>query len=450
MIDGRVRIVVRSEPQAVIDMMYAQDRTDATDVVAEIRAEDLLPRVAVDGEVAGLGSCGDVLLTTTSPVAAGDVGGTSGFSPMQFPSTVTVVTVDETLADLQPVSVQGMADTVYASTDSLIVAAQNWDDEGTRTDLHRFALSGDGPAAYSGSGSAPGGLLSQYSLSERDGALRVVTTTTDATFGTTSGFSGSGDRETAPAPDPATEAAPSGPGSGRLTVLDTGGESLDEIGHIDDLGVGEQVKSVRFVEDMGYVVTFRQTDPLFALDLRDPTAPRVLGELKIPGFSEYLHPVGDGMLLGVGREVDPGSQMDKGLKISLFDISDPATMVEVDQIILPNAYSPVGSDPLSFTWDPQRSQAVIPVDRYCGATESCLSGSRGGAYVVAVRGATVETQSATFETLGEFGHPSTDGSSAEVAPMRSVIVADDLWTISPVGLGRSDADTPTSVDVLGF
>ena len=436
MIDGRVRIVVRGEPQFLAEMMYAQDAGQASEGLEQLAAEDLLPRVAVDGEIAGLGTCSDVLVASTD--VAVDA---SSWSVTSAPSTVTVVTVDATLADLQPVSVQGIAETVYASADSLVVAAQSWDGTGTRTDLHRFALTGAGPATYTGSGSAPGRLLNQYSLSERAGALRVVTTT-DATIDPSA---------TTFAPEPggdiAIAVAPTNNGAGRLTVLDTGGDSLLEVGHIDDLGVGETVQSVRFIGDMGYVVTFRQVDPLFALDLSDPTAPQVLGELKIPGFSEYLHPVGPGLLLGVGREVDPDTAVDGGLKISLFDVSDPAAMVELDQIVIPDAYSPVGSDPLAFTWDPQRNQAVIPMDRSCPFNAECPYLGRGAAYVVGVRDGAIET-------LGEFGHPVPDAgagvSGGEIAPMRSVIVGDSLWTISTVGLGRSDASAPTSVDVLAF
>ena len=105
------------------------------------------------------------------------------------------------------------------------------------------------------------------------------------------------------------------------------------------MGVGEQVHSVRFLEDLAYVVTFRQIDPLYAIDLSEPRTRRVLGELKIPGFSEYLHPLGDGLLLGVGREVDPATGIDQGLKISLFDVADPLAMVERDQIVVADGWS---------------------------------------------------------------------------------------------------------------
>ena len=347
-------------------------------------------------------------------------------------STVTVLTVGDDLTDLQPVSVQGAAETVYASTEALFVTSSSWDQAGSRTDVHRFALSGDGPATYTGSGRAPGHLLDQFSLSERGGALRLVTT-----------LDGGG----TPLPiepgiggdDMAIDIAPMAASSARLTVLDTEG-TLDEVGHLDGMGIGEQVQSVRFMDDVAYAVTFRQTDPLYAIDLADPTAPRLLGELKIPGFSEYLHPVGDGLLLGVGRQVDPGTGIDEGLKISLFDVSDPARMTELDQIVLPNATSEVSWDHRAFLWDPARSRAVIPVEHSgCGAAAQCADSPGGEALVVGAG-------PGGLEEVGRFSHEPMPG--WRLQPTRSVMVDDDLWTVSVAAIGRTDADAPSSVELL--
>jgi len=414
LIDGRARIVLRGEPQALTEMMEASDRDEALDTVAALRAEDLLPQAAVDGDVRELGGCGDVLVSTEP------AGGQPAIAPAL--STVTVVTVGETLGDLAPVSVQGAADTVYASTDALYVGSQRWDSgSGSWTDLHRFDLTGDGAAVHTGSGAAPGRLLNQFSLSERDGALRVVTTVDEAPD---TGVIMPTDESTTTTREWQSRTA------ARLTVLDTDA-TLDEIGHIDGLGVGEEVQSVRFVDDLGYVVTFRQTDPLYALDLSDPADPKVLGELKIPGFSEYLHPVGEGLLLGVGREADPTTGRDQGFKVSLFDISDPAAMVEVDRFVVPDGYSAISGDHKAFTWDASRSQAVVPIEH---------GGDGGAAEVIAVRdGRLVRT--------AELAH---DRDGFRLAPLRSVIVGSDLWTLSPAGLGRSDADAPAGVELLPY
>jgi hypothetical protein len=448
MVDDRIRIVVRSEPSAVYEVMAADSRSDALAAVASLDSDVLVPRMAVDGEVQALGGCDDVLLAsmpeptdTTGIGAAAGSGVAADSSFLAGPQNITVLSVGATLADLAPVTVQGGAEVTYASSDALFVAGGVWDDNGSRTDVHRFELTGDGPARYTGSGTAPGLLLNQFSLSEREGALRVVTTVQEQ-WQEPATMPAPGDGEE-PMPDIAI-APPIGGTSGRLTVLDTDG-ALDEIGHVDDLGPGETVQSVRFLGDQAYVVTFRQTDPLYAIDLSDPTTPRVLGELKIPGFSEYLHPVGDGLLMGVGREVDPDTMMDQGLKISLFDVSDPLAMAEVDRIVLPDAWSPVGADHHAFTWDPQRSQAVVPLDRSCAMTDGGAETSDlarcapvGSALVVGVADGRLSTR-------GEWSHPSEFG---QIAPLRTVVVGADLWSVSFAGLGRTPADDPTAVELI--
>ena len=103
-----------------------------------------------------------------------------------------------------------------------------------------------------------------------------------------------------------------------------------QAGRIGGLGKGERVYSVRFVGDTGYVVTFRQIDPLYTLDLADPERPRVLGELKIPGYSAYLHPIGEGLLLGVGQDATEEGRP-TGTQISIFDVSDLRRPTRVHQ-----------------------------------------------------------------------------------------------------------------------
>ena len=235
---------------------------------------------------------------------------------------------------------------------------------------------------------------------------------------------------------------------GRLTILrpQDGGE-LVEIGHVDDLGEGESVQSVRFVGDIAYVVTFRQTDPLYAIDLSDPAHPKVLGELKVTGFSQYLHPVGDGLLLGLGREADE-SGFDEGFKVSLFDVTDPTAPSELDKIVIPDGWSLAADDPHAFTWDPVARHAIFPLERSgyvpCAMDQPCteeMAAPTQGALVVAVDGNDLaEVVELRHSDSGEWG--------SQI--LRSLVVDRDLWTPSGLGLGLSNADTPSTVELVRF
>ncbi|MBW3568264.1 MAG: beta-propeller domain-containing protein [Proteobacteria bacterium] len=152
--------------------------------------------------------------------------------------------------------------------------------------------------------------------------------------------------------------------SGRLhvseaQVLEEQGEQLEVVGRVGGLGRGEQIQSVRFLDEVAYVVTFRQTDPFYVVDLSQPTAPAVTGELKIPGFSTYLHPVGDDLLLGVGQDADLQGRV-TGMQVSLFDLSDLSKPEQVDRLSLGHGWSPAGDDSRAFGYDPQRRTALLP------------------------------------------------------------------------------------------
>ena len=147
----------------------------------------------------------------------------------------------------------------------------------------------------------PGVLLSQWSLSEWEGALRVASTEQPVWWG-----------------GPRTESETT------VTTLGQRGDALVRLGRVGGLGKGERVYAVRFIGDVGYVVTFRQVDPLYTLDLSAPSQPVVRGELKIRGYSAYLHPVGDDLLLGIGQDADDDGRV-VGAQASLFDVSDLRT-----------------------------------------------------------------------------------------------------------------------------
>jgi hypothetical protein len=198
------------------------------------------------------------------------------------------------------------------------------------------------------------------------------------------------------------------------------------------------VRGVRFVGDQGYVVTFRQTDPLYTLDLADPTAPRVVGELKILGFSAYLHPLGDGLLLGIGQDADEEGAL-RGTQLSLFDVSDPAQPRRRHAVGLgEGSSSDVEFDHRAFLWSPETRTAVLPFSRL---TEP-VDGSGKWGHVVGAAGVHVSASDGLVR-LGELSHgePSHDYSVAWPGIRRSLVVGGTLWTLSDLGLKGSDPES---------
>ena len=159
-------------------------------------------------------------------------------------------------------------------------------------------------------------------------------------------------------------------------MLNRDGEQLVAVGSIGGLGQGEQIYAVRYVGALAYVVTFRQTDPLFAVDLTDPANPVLAGELHINGYSSYLHPVGDGLLLGIGQEADDSGRV-LGLQVALFDVSDPANPTRLQQLVLGQGSSNAEYDPHAFLWWEKTGTAVLPVQTY-GMEVIIDDGSGGG------------------------------------------------------------------------
>jgi len=257
-------------------------------------------------------------------VAPADITITPGVAQPAY-SVVTATKVG-TRAMVGEQAVLGNTNTVYMSDTNLYLAASQWplyaadgttptptvtipgfsgSFDGTTTEIVRVAL-GDGALKVAAQGAVPGFVVNQFALDESDGYLRVATTWVDTT--------NSGYRQEA-----------------SLWVLDS---SLTVVGSILKLADNEQIQSVRFAGPVGYVVTFRQRDPLFAIDLSDPKAPTIQSALKIPGFSTYLHPYGDNLLLGVGVDTDnTGAQTGK-LKLSMFDVADPYNVTEVSTALV--------------------------------------------------------------------------------------------------------------------
>jgi hypothetical protein len=236
--------------------------------------------------------------------------------------------------------------TVYASTDSLYVAAPlyNWNQQGyssMQTQIHQFALADkNGKPRYVASGSVDGQILNEFSLSEHNGDLRVATT--DWNWNGTQG-------------------------GNHLFVMRPRGNKLETIGALRGLAKGERIYAGRMFGDKGYLVTFRQTDPLFTLDLSDPTHPRVAGELKINGFSNYIHPMGNDLLLTIGQDADSNGRV-LGMHLQVFDVKDPANpkrrFHETFAMKGAYSYSAAQNDHHAFTYDPITGTLALPYGEY--------------------------------------------------------------------------------------
>ena len=198
--------------------------------------------------------------------------------------------------------VSGAAD-FYMSSDNLFICNNNWNDGKSSTEILRFACE-DGEITAGAMCELPGFLNDTFSLDEYQGYLRVLLT------------------------------EDSNGESNSLYILDA---DMQVTGAIRDLADGETIRSARFMGTMAYFVTFRQTDPLFCADLSDPDNPQILSELKLTGFSSYLHPYGEHLLLGVGYEAEEETGSQTGVKLSMFDISDPSQVEELDKYVIKGA-----------------------------------------------------------------------------------------------------------------
>ena len=199
---------------------------------------------------------------------------------------------------------------------------------------------------------------------------------------------------------------------------------------------------MRFMGDVGYVVTFRQTDPLYTVDLSDPTKPEVVGELKIPGYSAYLHPLGDGLLLGVGQDATDTGRV-QGTQISVFDVSDPSDPTRIDKVTLAEgSNSEAEYDHHAFLyWEPT-GLVMIPIQQYWWDSE------KESAFIGALA---LEVDSeGDLRELRRVSHPSTDEWDWRGQIRRSVVIGDSVYTISSKGIMKSSLSDLSEQAFTGF
>jgi len=243
---------------------------------------------------------------------------------------------------------------LYASDEMLIFGGRGWS-QGQQfewtdyTYLMGFDLS-TGMAKPAAIGVVPGYVLNQFAMDFFDNHLRVATTNS-AKWGITNSTTG--------------EWGQISPSENQVFVLEKQGNEFKETGKVTDLGKGESIYAVRFLGSRGFVVTFRTTDPLYTLDLSDPLNPRMVGELKIPGFSNYLHPVDDNYLLAVGQDANSKTGALLGLQISLFDIKDLANPLQLQKTVVEGWSSSESQyDHHAFRYLPLSKVLILPVSDY--------------------------------------------------------------------------------------
>lgn len=296
---------------------------------------------------------------------------------------------------------------VYASTRALYITNHRYFFREKISELsmiYKFDLTGD-EVRFAGSNILPGWILNQFSLGEYEDVLRVATTT-----GRAGGW---------------------GPTSkNHVYCMQVHDDTLEIIGELKDLAPGEQIYAARFMGDRGYLVTFVQIDPLFTLDLSDPAAPKEAGKLKVPGFSNYIHPYGNDHLITVGRGETP-----PGIQLSIFDVSDfsnPA-LLHKEPIGDQSTSTEAAYNHKAFTFWEDRQLMALPIYSYDPYSATTLQ----GLHVYRV---------STDNGFNFLGHISTERDSGDKTPYyyspwtRGIFVEDQVYAVNPEAVRSAQID----------
>jgi uncharacterized secreted protein with C-terminal beta-propeller domain len=350
------------------------------------------------------------------------------------PGLLVVTSVDTDGGNPSAVGIMNNAWLTYASPEHLYVSQPSggwwWDGpQAQRTAIYKFALSGGRPV-YRATGSIDGWVKDQFSFSEYQGHLRVAATEDRVNSDTGQWV----------------------PINHLLVLKDTGAGKLVESGAVRGLARGERIFAVRFLEDRGFVVTFRRVDPLFAFDLSDPTNPILKGEVEIPGVSTYLHPIDRNHLLTVGRDGN-------NVQLQIFDVSDLAHPVRTHQHVPPGAefsYSGAEYDHLAFTYYGPRNLLVIPLvtsdagEYFSGMAAYRVSVTEGFTELGRVDHADLAKEAYCSEI--QLDEPWRSDACANgwslwgAAPRRSIVMtsgdATYLYSVSDIGIKATAIDAP--------
>ncbi len=358
------------------------------------------------------------------------------FPPIQASSFVTIASmnVDEPDAEIKKQTVVASGQNVYASLDALYLAEVNYNygfslpfigdvlppENPEETIIHKFSLK-DGEASYLGFMEAPGHILNQFSMDEFNGYFRIATTKGEVWR--------SGESKS----------------TNNIYVFNS---DLNMAGKLEGLAPGEKIYSARFMGEKAYLVTFKKVDPLFVIDLSDPEKPEVLGKLKIPGYSDYLHPIDETHIIGLGKEALEADEGDfawyQGIKIAIFDVSDVENPKEMHKTVIGDrgTDSYALHDHKAFLYDKEKNLLVLPIllaeineEQYPNGVEKNTYGDYTfqGAYVYDL---TLENG---FELKGRITHLDEDDKSlaksgyyysSNNAIQRALYIDDALYTIS--------------------
>lgn len=326
-------------------------------------------------------------------------------------SAINVSNGDKT--EVEAITAYGAA--MYMNDSTMYLA---FNDTGASTSIIKFKLEGM-KVGYAGSGDVPGYLLNQFSMDEYQGNLRVATTVWEKN-------------------------------SNSLYILDP---SLNIMGSVENLAKGETIYSVRFIKDNGYVVTYRTMDPLFVFDLSDPKKPVLTGELEVPGFSSYLHPIGDDLLLGIGADTYDIYRKDSsgkdvvigtrqgGIKFSLFDISDKGKPKEISKYVVGDSgtWSEALNNHKAIMIDPAKENAAI--DAYIGYE----SGQKAGGQGAVVMG--YENKKLTLKGILESKSSGVYGNDIPYA-RRILYIGDELYYVQDGRITSYHYDNLKEIDSL--
>jgi len=380
--------------------------------------------------------------------------------PQQY-SFTTVVSID--LGDNEVSSelfLTGSAEDMYVSQDNIYVIHTDYGyDAGLaemaveistgisivpeyheRTIVHKLSIE-DGDVEYVGRGEVPGHVLNQFSMDEYDGHFRIATTLGNVARNAEQATS-----------------------VNNLYVLD---ENLELVGSLEDLAPGEKIYSARFMGERAYVVTFRKVDPLFVIDLSDHENPEILGKLKIPGYSDYLHPYDENHVIGLGKDTVPADEGDfswyQGVKLSLFDVTDVENPKEISVVTIGDrgTDSYALQDHRAFLFSKEKNLLVIPVllaeiheEQYPEGLPPYASGDYTfqGAYVFSV------SPEDGFGLKGRISHMEDEDAfeksgyyfGSDYSVMRSLYMDDVLYTISGMKVKMNYLDNLREVNEVAL